>query len=102
MAEAHTFSITTFGDSLSGHVSFSLDGVAYERRCCRTLMFADSHRESMWLDGRHEQTLTRPLSHHELVQLHHVALQAGVVVDRGGQGRTNQFNPAHLSTQQHR
>ena len=86
MAEAHTFSITTFGDSLSGHVSFSLDGVAYERRCCRTLMFADSHRESMWLDGRHEQTLTYPPPLHERVRLHCGAVQARVAADLAGQG----------------
>ena len=54
--------------------------------CCRTLSVEDSHRESMWLDGLHEQAITRPLSHDELVQLHGVATQAGVAADLAGQG----------------
>ncbi|MFC7705392.1 aldolase catalytic domain-containing protein, partial [Plastorhodobacter daqingensis] len=31
------------------------------RRCCKTLSPKDSHRESMRLDGTHEQAITRPL-----------------------------------------
>lgn len=35
----------------------------------------------MRLDGTHEQAITRPLSHHELVQLHGVATQARAAAD---------------------
>ena len=55
--------------------------IAASRRCCRTLPAKDSHRESMRLDGLHEQAVTRPLPHHELVQLHCGAVQARVPVD---------------------
>jgi transposase-like protein len=34
--------------------------------CCRTLAVKDSHHESMWLDGRHEQARARPLPRHQL------------------------------------
>ena len=47
-------------------------------RCCRTLTVGDSHRESTRLYGVHEQAITRPLPHHELVQLYCGASQAGV------------------------
>ena len=59
---------------------------AYSRRCCRTLSVEDSHRESMRLDGLHEQSITRPLSHDELAQLLSVAAQARVSADLAGQG----------------
>ena len=52
----------------------------------RTLAFEESHRESMRLDGLHEQAITRPLSHDELVQLLSVAAQARVAADLAGQG----------------
>ena len=40
----------------------------------------------MWLDGEHEQAITRPLPHHELAQLHGVAAQARLIADLFGQG----------------
>jgi len=51
----------------------ALIGYAADRRCCRTLTAEDSHRESMRLDRAHEQAITRPLPHDELVQLHCLA-----------------------------
>ena len=56
------------------------------RRCCKTLSSKDSHRESMRLDGAHEQAITRPLPHDELVQLHGVSAQARIPADLVGQG----------------
>ncbi len=56
------------------------------RRCFTTLSAEDSHRESMRLDGPHEQAITSPLSHDELVQLHCIAAQARVAADLAGQG----------------
>lgn len=50
-------------------------------RCCTTLTVEDSHCESMWLDGVHEQAITYPLPHDELVQLLSIAAQARVAVD---------------------
>ncbi len=38
-------------------------------RCCKTLPFEDSHRESMRLDGLHEQTHTPDLQDQELASL---------------------------------
>ena len=46
------------------------------RRCCTTLSAEDSHCESMRLDEVHEQTISCPLPHDELVQLHCSAAQA--------------------------
>ncbi len=40
----------------------------------------------MWLDVLHEQAITRPRPHDELVQLDCVALQARFAVDLAGQG----------------
>ena len=40
----------------------------------------------MRLDGTHEQVITRPLLHDELVQQHGFASQARVAVDLAGQG----------------
>ena len=54
-------------------------------RCCRTLSAMDSHRESMRLDGLHEQAIAWPLPHDELVQLQYCAKKARVVVDLAGQ-----------------
>lgn len=59
---------------------------AFGRRCCTTLIVEDSHCESMRLDGRDEQAITRPLPHDELVQLHGVASEARVAFDLAGQG----------------
>lgn len=56
------------------------------RRCCTTLTVEDSQRESMRLDGLHEQAIPRPLPHDKLVQLHCLALQARFAVDLAGQG----------------
>jgi len=56
-------------------------GSAWRRRCCTTAVAEDSHRESMRLDLLHEQGIARPLPHHELVQLHCIALQARVSAD---------------------
>ncbi len=56
------------------------------RRCCRTLSVKDSHRESMRLDGEHEQACSRPLAHDELVELHGFASQSRVATDLAGQG----------------
>ena len=42
-------------------------GGIFPGRCCRTLTDADSHCESMWLDGQDEQAITHPLPHDELV-----------------------------------
>ena len=63
----------------------AIDGVV-EGRCCATLSEADSHLEFMRLNGVHEQAVTRPLPHHELVQLHGFAAQARITVDLVGQG----------------
>ena len=46
----------------------------------------DSLRESMPLDALHEQAISRPLSHDELVRLQRIAAQAGVSTDLGRQG----------------
>jgi hypothetical protein len=40
----------------------------------------------MRLDRLHEQAITRPLPHHELVQLLRVTEEARVVADLAGQG----------------
>ena len=40
----------------------------------------------MRLDGVHEQAVTRPLPHDELVQLHGFAEEARITVDLAGQG----------------
>jgi len=56
------------------------------RRCCTTLIMDDSQRESMGLEEVHDEALTRPLPHHELVQLHSGAPQARVSADLAGQG----------------
>jgi len=58
----------------------------FRGRCCTTLTFEDSHRESMRLDGPHAQAIHRPLSHDELVQLHGVATQPRVAAHLAGQG----------------
>ena len=55
-------------------------------RCCTSLTMEDSHCESMALDAVHEQAISRPLSHDELVQLQRVDAQAGVFADLGRQG----------------
>jgi hypothetical protein len=55
-------------------------------RCCRILTVEDSNCESMRLDSPHEQAITRPLSHDELVQLHGFASQARVAADLARQG----------------
>ncbi len=65
---------------------FLVPGLPAQRRCCRTLSGEDSHRESMRLDGPHEQVITHPLSNDELVQLHCIAAQARVAADLAGQG----------------
>jgi hypothetical protein len=57
-----------------------------EGRYCTTLSTEDSHRESMRLDVPHEQTITSPLSHEELVQLNFITAQARVASDLAGQG----------------
>ena len=54
--------------------------------CCKSLTTKDSLRESMALDAVHEQAISRPLSHDELVQLQRVAQEAGVSADLGRQG----------------
>ena len=54
--------------------------------CCRTLSPEESHCKSMRLDGLHEQAITRPLSHDELVQLRCLASQVRVFVDLAGRG----------------
>lgn len=46
----------------------------------------DSHRESMRLDGQHEQAQTRPLPHHQLVRLQRCAQEARVTADLAEQG----------------
>jgi hypothetical protein len=56
------------------------------RRCCRTLIVEDSHCESMRLCRRHEQAITCPLSHHELVRLHRLTEKAWLFADLAGQG----------------
>jgi len=62
------------------------DGIDAVGRCCTTLTVEDSQRESMRLDGLHEQAIPRPLPHDKLVQLHCLALQARFAVDLAGQG----------------
>ena len=59
---------------------------ARDWRCCPTLIIEDSHCESMRLDRLHEQAITRPLPHDELVQLHCVASQGRVTADLAGSG----------------
>lgn len=54
-------------------------------RCCRTRTVKDSLCESMPLDAPHEQAISRPLPHYELVQLQCVAEEAGIAADLGGQ-----------------
>ena len=51
------------------------------RRCCITLVARDSHRESKRLDRLHEQAITRPLPHYELVQLHRLTEEAWFCAD---------------------
>ena len=60
--------------------------IGVDRHCCRTLTSEDSHRESMRLDGRHEQADARPLPHDELVQLHCFTSHTRVAADLAGQG----------------
>ena len=55
-------------------------------RCCKSLTTKDSLRESMALDAEHEQAISRPLSHDELVQLQRVAQEAGVSAHLDRQG----------------
>src|SRR6056300_901135 len=62
------------------------DFLGDRRRCCKSLTTKDSLRESMALDAVHEQAISRPLSHDELVQLQRVAQEAGVSADLGRQG----------------
>ena len=70
-----------------GHLAFEGQGTfASQWRCCRTLAAADSQRESMRLDRPHEQAITCPLPHDELVQLHRLTSQARVFADLAGQG----------------
>ncbi len=45
----------------------SLEAKRQARRCCRTLTFKDSPSDFRLLGGPHEQAITRPLSHDELV-----------------------------------
>ncbi len=40
----------------------------------------------MWLDRPHEQAITRPLPHDELVQLQRLTEEARVFADLAGQG----------------
>lgn len=51
------------------------------KRCCKALNVKDLHRESIWLDGQHEQDLTCPQVHDQLVQLQCLAAQTRVAVD---------------------
>ena len=60
--------------------------VPIRRRCCRTLTGKDSHREFMRLGVLHEQAITRPLPHDELVPLHGFSAQARIAADLAGQG----------------
>ena len=55
-------------------------------RCCTTLSAEDSHRESNRLDRRHEQAITCPLPHYELVQLHRLTEEAWIFADLAAQG----------------
>jgi len=64
---------------LIGHAAFGHASSA--KRCCTTLTMGDSHRESMRLDRWHEQAISRPLPHHELVQLYCFASQAWFTAD---------------------
>lgn len=63
-----------------------MDHCIFDGRCCTTLISGDSCRESMRLDDTHEQAITRPVPHDELVQLHLFAVQARVATDLAGQG----------------
>jgi len=56
------------------------------RRCCTSLTMEDSLRDSIPLHALHEQSISRPLSYDELVQLQRIAAQTGVASDLGGQG----------------
>jgi hypothetical protein len=61
----------TAPDSSTVSIDFIMITTAQsDERCCRTLTVKDSHCESSRLDRRHEQAITRPLPHYELVQLH--------------------------------
>jgi len=57
-----------------------------ERRCCTSLTTEDSFRESMQLQELHQQAITRPLLHHQLVQLQCIAQEAAVFADLGALG----------------
>jgi hypothetical protein len=54
-----------------------------DRRCCKSLTTKDSLRESIALDAVHEQAITRPLSHDELVQLQRIVAEARIAADPG-------------------
>lgn len=58
----------------------------HDGRCCKTLSPKDSHCESMRLDGAHEQAISCPLPHDELVQLHCSAAQTRLPAALAGQG----------------
>ena len=68
-------------DPLSRYALLVMMGVVAD-----TLSAKDSLCESMRLDGAHEQAITCPLPHDELVQLQRCAKKARVVVDLAGQG----------------
>jgi predicted helicase len=86
--ETYTLGIASNRDAWCYNSSRSLleHNIDSMGRCCRTLTVEDSQRESVGLDGLHEQAIPRPLPHDELVQLHGFAPQARVFADLAGQG----------------
>lgn len=77
--------VEAFARELGYPLSELVNGSA-KRRCCKTLSPKDSHCESMRLDGAHEQAISCPLPHDELVQLHCSAAQTRLPAALAGQG----------------
>ena len=65
VAERKPYKASDGGNGNSGQIYARTDG----GRCCTTQASGESHCESMSLKGRHDEALTRPLPHDELVQL---------------------------------
>ena len=78
MAKSYTYILHS---EANGQYTLGPTFVGIGRRCCTTLTVDDSHCESMRLDKPHEQAITRPLPHHELVQLYSLRAEAWRAAD---------------------
>ncbi len=67
-------------------LSKSTNFLACLMRCCTTLVVGDSQCESMRLEGMHDEALSRPLPHDELVQLQCSTAETRFLADLAGQG----------------